>query len=261
MKRKDFLKKTTLAGFVINVMKNEGNGTGNCTPTPEETEGPFSTHNPASLISQKIMGDRTGTPLRINITINNLNRNCQGLKDAIVDVWHCDSKGEYSEYGGKNEHGHMGRPEGNPMPPPGHKPGDSLSRNRPPHMQPPMGGGSMQMADHVNEHFLRGRQVTDEQGIVSFHSIYPGWYSGRAPHIHVHVFDAKGKSLLITQIAFPEEVCREVYSQGVYAAHGMPDTTNLNDMVFSDSIANELGTLTGNMHEGYTLSHAIYLKA
>ena len=39
--------------------------------------------------------------------------------------------------------------------------------------------------------FLRGWQYTNENGIVKIETIYPGWYQGRALHIHVNVFTPK----------------------------------------------------------------------
>lgn len=261
MKRAEFIKRSAIAGLSLSLFNMVKARSGNHTATSEETEGPFPTHKPATLVAQKITGDRSGLPLMINITVFNINNSCAGLKGALVDIWHCDSKGEYSEYGGKDEHGSMGGPG---MPPPGggHPPNDSLHKQNYAGMPPPpMGGGSMQAANHVNEHFLRGRQTTNSNGQVSFHSIYPGWYAGRAPHIHAHIYNTKGQSLLVTQIAFPEEVSKAVYAGGVYAAHGLPDTTNAADMVFNDSIANELATLTGNTKDGYVLTHGIYVKA
>lgn len=229
--------------------------------TPEETEGPFATHNPSALITQNITAGRTGIPLLINITVHDINNECRGIKNAIVDIWHCDSKGEYSEYGGKDEHGRMGMQGGMHMPPPDHPfPADS-SRKGNEGGRPPMGGGSMQATDHVKEHFLRGRQKANSNGQVSFHSIYPGWYVSRAPHIHVHIYSSRGQSLLVTQIALPEEISKVVYTKGVYAPHGEAETTNAADMVFTDSIANEIATVTGNPTDGYILSHSVYLKA
>jgi protocatechuate 3,4-dioxygenase beta subunit len=267
MKRKDFLKRSTMAGLSFTFLGKAIPHKTTCDPTPDETEGPFATHKPGKLITQNIKAGKAGTPLIINIGINNINDNCAGLAGVIVDIWHCDSKGEYSEYGGKHEHGNHGGPNGMHMPPPGgappetHFPNDSLMKR--PGIPPPgmMGGGSMQAADHVKEHFLRGRQTTNAHGLVSFHSIYPGWYSSRAPHIHLHIYNADGKSLLVTQVAFPEEVSKAVYSQGVYSSHGLPDTTNANDNVFFDSLANELATITGNPADGYILNHSIYIKA
>lgn len=264
MKRAEFIKHGAIASLSLSLFNRVKAGTGSHAATPEETEGPFPTHKPATLVAQKITGDRSGLPLMINITVYNINHNCAGLKGALVDIWHCDSKGKYSEYGGEDEHGSMGGPGGPGIPPPdgGHPPDDSLHKQNGASMPAlPIGGGSMQAANHVKEHFLRGRQTTNSNGQVSFHSIYPGWYAGRAPHIHVHIYNDKGQSLLVTQIAFPEDVSKAVYAGGVYAAHGLPDTTNAADMVFNDSIANELATLTGNPRDGYVLTHGIYVKA
>ena len=92
-------------------------------------------------------------------------------------------------------------------------------------------------------------------------SLYTGWYPGRAPHIHVQVFNSNRRSLLVTQIPFHEAVSTNVFAQGVYTAPGQPDTSNPIDNVFNDSIANELGSLNGNTTDGFVLKHAIYVKA
>jgi protocatechuate 3,4-dioxygenase beta subunit len=65
--------------------------------------------------------------------------------------------------------------------------------------------------------FLRGLQVSDSSGKATFRTIYPGWYQGRATHIHVEVF-VSGASVKTTQIAFPENVTTAVYQTGVYAS-------------------------------------------
>jgi protocatechuate 3,4-dioxygenase beta subunit len=100
--------------------------------------------------------------------------------------------------------------------------------------------------------FLRGVQTTDANGQVTFNTIYPGWYAGRATHIHVDVYRS-GAIVKSTQIAFPETVSSAVYATGVYAAHGQnTQTTNANDNVFSDGVTNELATVTGGPASGYT---------
>ncbi|MEO8535047.1 MAG: intradiol ring-cleavage dioxygenase [Flavobacterium sp.] len=190
---------------------------GGCTVSPSETKGPFPIKTPSQLVLENIKSDRIGIALLINLTIENKNNNCLPLQDVMVDVWHCDKDGNYSEYG----------------------------------------GSQMQQTDYTTVHFLRGRQTTDSKGIVSFLSIFPGWYQGRAPHVHVEVLTGSGSSLLVTQIAFPENVSSEVYTSTNYAAHGQADTSNTRDNVFSDSLVNELATLTGNITDGYTLSKTI----
>src|SRR5204863_9153766 len=99
--------------------------------------------------------------------------------------------------------------------------------------------------------FLRGLQATDAQGRATFKTIYPGWYQGRATHIHVQVF-VNGRAVKTTQIAFPEDVSSSVYRTGVYAAKGQSTTSNSGDMVFADGTQYEMASLSGNTSSGYT---------
>ena len=197
-------------------------GSSTCSVTPSETAGPFPTKSPSSLVKSDITSDRTGVPLTINITIQNKNANCAALAGALVDIWHCDKDGYYSEYGGTG----------------------------------------MQSADFTSVHFLRGRQTTNANGLVSFTSIFPGWYSGRATHIHVHVYNSAGTSLLVTQIAFPEGSGSAVVLVNASSANGYTKgmsgyTYNANDNVFSDGFTSELATVTGSVATGFALTHKI----
>ncbi|MDJ1501443.1 intradiol ring-cleavage dioxygenase [Xanthocytophaga agilis] len=234
MERKEFLKKSlALAGIftMFSQCKKEdevtpgtvtdSTDTTTCTVTDNETEGPFPTKSPSSYVRKDITDGKTGLPLTVNIYIKNVNNNCAELENAIVDIWHCDTAGNYSEYGGT----------------------------------------SMQSTNYTSVHFLRGRQTTDANGLAAFTSIYPGWYSGRAPHIHVHIYNSSGTSLLVTQIAFPEDISSAVYKTTYYTAHGQADTSNASDNIFSDSLDNELATLSGDTTNGYTLTHTIYVKS
>lgn len=199
-----------------------GDSASNCSVTNSETAGPFPTKDPASLSVADIRSDRQGVPMTAKITIKNKNADCAALKDVIVDIWHCDADGNYSEYGGTG----------------------------------------MQAVNYTSVHFLRGRQVTDATGTTTFVSIFPGWYGGRAPHIHVHIYNASGKSLLVTQIAFPKSTCDTVYTTATsYYKKGLQDTTNESDNVFGDGYANELATISGNTTDGYTLTHTIVVSA
>ena len=115
---------------------------------------------------------------------------------------------------------------------------------------------SQQGFDGSGQTFLRGIQTTDANGQVTFTTIYPGWYGGRATHIHVDVF-RNGSLVKTTQIAFPETVSSAVYASGVYAAKGQNSTSNASDNVFSDGTTSELATLTGNTTSGYTATLTI----
>lgn len=243
MERKDFLKNGLTALGLVSVaplMKsckkedanssssssNNNSSTGTCTEAPSETEGPFPTKQPSSYVRSNIVDDRTGVPFTINITVVNKNSSCAALASVIVDIWHCDKDGYYSEYGGTG----------------------------------------MQRADFTSVHFLRGRQVTDANGLVTFTSIFPGWYSGRATHIHVHIYNASGTSLKVTQIAFPEGSNSAVVSVNTAASgytKGMTGYTyNANDNVFSDDTAGtEVAAVAGSVADGYTLTHTIAVLA
>ena len=104
--------------------------------------------------------------------------------------------------------------------------------------------------------FLRGIQTTNANGEVTFTTIYPGWYQGRATHIHVEVV-LNGRSVKATQIAFPESVNNSVHTQGVYARRGTNPMSNASDGIFADSLNAELVTPSGSASSGFTASFQI----
>ena len=118
-------------------------------------------------------------------------------------------------------------------------------------------GNYSQYGSERNLTYLRGLQTTDSSGKVTFVTIYPGWYQGRATHIHVEV-TLSGRSVKVTQIAFPEDVTAAVYRTGVYASSGQNPTTNARDGIFADGVTNELITITGgDPTSGYTASFQV----
>ena len=95
-----------------------------------------------------------------------------------------------------------------------------------------VGSETSPRAEYVaDQSFLRGRQVSDAEGMVEFLTIYPGWYPGRTVHIHlmVHTDDA----VLTSQLYFPEEVSEEVLARLPYADRPGRDTTNDTDTIFA----------------------------
>jgi protocatechuate 3,4-dioxygenase beta subunit len=113
-----------------------------------------------------------------------------------------------------------------------------------------------QYGTQIGQSFLRGVQMTDSNGQVTFTTIYPGWYQGRATHIHVEV-TLNGNSVKVTQIAFPESVSAAVYATAIYAARGPNPTSNTNDNVFADSVASELATVSGDSATGLTATFRV----
>jgi protocatechuate 3,4-dioxygenase beta subunit len=106
--------------------------------------------------------------------------------------------------------------------------------------------------DTVGETFMRGIQVTDASGKVTFDTVYPGWYPGRATHIHYQVF--LGDGLVATsQLAFPDPVTAAVYDSEQYRARGQNETVPrvADDQVFEDGTSGEMLTLTGAVASGY----------
>lgn len=241
MDRKEFIKRLGLGAMLVPVLSacsedndptadqtstTTGTTDGTCTTTASETAGPFPTKDPSSLVLTDIRSDRTGVVLDIEVTIQNKNNSCNPLENAIVDIWHCDKDGYYSEYGGT----------------------------------------SMQSQDFTSVHFLRGRQVTNANGKVGFRSIFPGWYSGRSTHIHVHIYKASGTSLLVTQIAFPEGTGSAVALVNAASSYGYTKgmsgyTYNGSDNVFGDGVSTEMSAITGSVADGFSLTHTIVVEA
>jgi protocatechuate 3,4-dioxygenase beta subunit len=121
-------------------------------------------------------------------------------------------------------------------------------------------GNYSQYGQLQSQTFLRGVQTTNANGQVTFTTIYPGWYSGRATHIHVEV-TIGGRSVKVTQIAFPESVSAQVYRSGVYAAKGQNPTTNARDNVFSDGYESELVSLAGDPANGFMATFTVGITA
>jgi protocatechuate 3,4-dioxygenase beta subunit len=121
--------------------------------------------------------------------------------------------------------------------------------------------GQYSMYDQISEeNYLRGVQETDGSGKVSFTSIFPAAYQGRWPHIHFEVYgsvaDATGggETLVTSQLAFPEDVCEQVYTtaDGYTQSESNMERTSLDgDMVFSDGYDDQLATVTGSVDDGY----------
>ena len=93
------------------------------------------------------------------------------------------------------------------------------------------------------ETFLRGSQHTDDRGMCTFDTIYPGWYPGRTVHVHLIAHAAESCSVT-TQLFFPDAVNDEILSQPGYAARGARDTTNATDDIFANHGEDTTLTLT-----------------
>lgn len=115
---------------------------------------------------------------------------CAPVVGATVEIWHTDATGDYSAFADGGD----GKDEGE------------------------------------GTTFLRGSQTSGDDGIVEFLTIYPGWYRGRAVHIHlrVHVGD---ETVLTSQLFFDNAYTESVYAGADYVDNGLPDTSNDDDNI------------------------------
>ena len=123
------------------------------------------------LVRAQIADGRPGVPLRVDLRVID-GATCKPSERARVDIWHADAQGIYSGYEGQ---------------------------------------GDKQDLSTVGQTFLRGTQFTDSKGAVSFKTIYPGWYEGRATHIHFKVL-LKDRNVLTGQMYFPDAVNEFIYA-------------------------------------------------
>ena len=214
MKRGDFIRGLGLVGIgsmlpFSNAKAGEylAKGTAGCVLIPQETRGPYpydlSTN--AAMFRQDITEGNTGIPLNFTLTFINTLDNCNPISNARIDIWHCNKDGYYSEFA--NQPGYLGT------------------------------------QSHVGETFFRGMQLTDTNGQVTFKTIYPGWYTGRATHIHFEIY-LNSVLKATSQAAFPENITTVVYNTTLYSAHGQNTLTNANDNVFSDTANTQYEMLT-----------------
>lgn len=168
---------------------------GACAATPAQTEGPYFVAT--DLERSDIRTDpadgrpRPGVPLELVLRIATAD-GCKPLAGALVDLWHCDADGAYSDV-------------------------------TDPHFST------------RGRRFLRGWQRTGADGTARFTTIYPGWYPGRAVHIHfkVRARGASGRPLEFTsQLYFDDALNDRVHARPPYARSGPGRLKNDDDGIF-----------------------------
>ncbi|ANS24965.1 catechol 1,2-dioxygenase [Rhodococcus opacus] len=118
----------------------------------------------------------------------------------------------------------------------------------------------------TEQNSLRGVQVADSAGRVSFTSIFPACYSGRWPHIHFEVFDSLESAVagedarLTSQIAVPQDACTTVFAYDSGYANSVGNLSKVSldsDNVFGDGWDAELATVSGEPATGMSISITI----
>jgi protocatechuate 3,4-dioxygenase beta subunit len=169
-----------------------------CVVSPEMTEGPYFVDeklNRSDIRTNTADGSASeGTPLQLTLRVAAISSaGCAPLAGALVDIWHCDAAGVYSD-------------------------------------------ASDRSFNTQGQDFLRGYQVTDANGAVTFTTIYPGWYPGRAVHIHFKVRNdpAASKGFEFTsQFFFDEAQSEQVFARAPYASKGSGFLRNASDNIFN----------------------------
>jgi protocatechuate 3,4-dioxygenase beta subunit len=134
---------------------------------------PQATEGPFYLDPELVRADITeGRPgAPLELVLQVVTADCRAVEGARVDVWHCDAQGNYSGFARQ---------------------------------------GSDAVSDTTAQTFLRGTQFCDAGGIARFQTIYPGWYRGRATHIHYKVFLDEAV-VLTSQLYFPDAFSERLY--------------------------------------------------
>jgi protocatechuate 3,4-dioxygenase beta subunit len=166
-----------------------------CVVTPQLTEGPYFVDeglNRSDIRTDPSTGAaRPGVPLDVTIAVSQVaSGSCGPLAGALVDVWHCDALGLYSDVPAQRT---------------------------------------------VGQRFLRGYQLTDASGVARFTTVYPGWYPGRAVHVHLKIRTnpSASRGLEVTsQIFFDEALTDLVHGQAPYSQKGRRDTLNSTDGIY-----------------------------
>jgi protocatechuate 3,4-dioxygenase beta subunit len=194
-----------------------------CVVKPEQTEGPY--YVDVGLDRSDIREEREGVPLELTFNVSRVDEGdvsaCGPLAGALVDVWHCDALGVYSGV------------EDNAA-------GDFDTRG---------------------ETFLRGYQVTDDNGVARFTMIYPGWYQGRAVHIHFTIRDSAESEQgyeFTSQLYFDDALTDQVFAEEPYAEKGERDQRNSTDGIYQGGGDEMLLALTPQ-GEGYAATFDIAL--
>jgi protocatechuate 3,4-dioxygenase beta subunit len=195
-----------------------------CMVRPEQTEGPYFVNeklNRSDIRSEPSDHSiKQGVPLRLAFHVSRIDGStCNPLNAAVVDVWHCDALGVYSD---------------------ARDPG----------------------FDTRGKKFLRGYQVTNTNGVAEFLTIYPGWYAGRAVHIHFKIrTDPSSRRAFefTSQLYFDESITDQIYKQAPYNSKGTRTTTNDNDSIFRRGGKQLMPALTKDT-QGYRAKFEIGLR-
>ncbi|MFJ5334962.1 intradiol ring-cleavage dioxygenase [Pectobacterium sp. 21LCBS03] len=201
-----------------------------CPLTTEQIVGPYFVDY--KILRRDITESQPGIPLLLKIKVID-GVSCEPVDNILVDIWHCNARGKYSGWSF--------------ISPDKEATTDEV--------------GTVNRTDSTS--FFRGIQPTDQNGVVRFTTIFPGFYAGRATHIHVAIRRVSKNPLekehfaFVGQLYFPEELCRVVYNNEPYSPRDISRVTNTEDEYFTKmNGAQSLLTVNkineGDFNDGFT---------
>ncbi len=176
---------------------------------------------PLNLVRSNITESQEGVPLRLELQVVDAT-SCRPIPGAVVDIWHANALGVYSGV-------------------------------------VPLGPNSTAPSTSVT--FLRGVQNTDSNGIATFRTIYPGWYMGRAVHIHVKVH-LDDQTVHTGQLFFQDSLTSSVFrSASPYRTRGQPGVTDAVDGIYQQAGSSQAILSMKRQGSGYRGTITMGVKA
>ncbi|KAG6614773.1 LYR motif containing protein 1 [Phytophthora cinnamomi] len=202
--------KSNLTGLTADTNSSELFGDDvKCILEPEVTQGPYYVNG--ELVRSDIREDQEGVDLYAEIQIVDVNT-CEPVEGLYLDFWHCNATGVYS--------------------------GIVAS-----------GNGDSSDTTNLDKTFLRGLTPTDEDGVASYTSIFPGHYTSRATHIHIigtyngtlleNNTYSGGYASHVGQLFFDQDLISEVELTAPYSTNTQELTTNADDSILSEEAAED----------------------
>ncbi|OTB00329.1 hypothetical protein M426DRAFT_66087 [Hypoxylon sp. CI-4A] len=199
-----------------------------CVLTPDVTEGPYIWPRSQTL-RQDMSEDQAGIPLWLDIGVLDM-ATCEPLENVLVSFWHCNATGSYSSFTGLDPNTDFVTLLG--------QLGYNVSDFE-------IGTTDLHTDDTT---FLRGMWPTDQDGLLEMKTVFPGFYTGRAIHIHTMVYKdwvlhdngtlTTGSLVNVGQLFINETISQTIMAQEPYSSHTQINrTTNDEDSIIAQASA------------------------
>ncbi|KAK2011953.1 aromatic compound dioxygenase [Colletotrichum eremochloae] len=185
-------------------------GNSSCILTPESTQGPY--YVSGEYVRRNLVEDQEGVDIVLDYQVIDV-ETCEPVPKVYLEMWHCNATGVYS--------------------------GVIAS-----------GNGDSSDESNIDNTFLRGIQLTNQDGIAQFESIFPGHYTSRATHIHLLVhtnamlfanntLGSVNTASHVGQVFFDQDLISAVEALAPYNKNTQKLTTNAQDAILKEAAATD----------------------